>query len=119
MNKHYSVTERANVQILSITSLSDEWENRQLLNELQERIDTGAYQFVVDLVDLKLISSVGVNFLLTFLRRVQNVEGQLLLANVCDFVTRLLEVTRLTSVFELTSSLEAAIEQLEEEKVLV
>jgi len=116
MNKHYSVSERANVQILSFTSLTDEWENRQLLRELQERINAGAHQFVVDLVELKIINSVGINFLLGLLSKVQHVGGQLILTNVCEFVNRLLEMTRLTSVFELQASLEAAIDQLTKEK---
>ena len=117
MNKHYSISERANVQILSFTSLTNEWENRQLLNILQEQINAGVHQFVADLSELKLINCVGINFLLSLLAKIQEVGGQLILTNVGEFVARLLAITNLTSVFELQVSLEAAIDQLTEESI--
>jgi len=117
MNKHYTVSERANVQILSFISLTDEWENQQLLRVLQEQINAGAHQFVVDLSNQKLINCVGINFLLSLLAKIQDAGGQLILTNVCEFVNRLLAITRLTSVFELQTSLDAAVEQLTDEKI--
>ena len=117
MNKQYAITERANIQILSPKSLLDEWENRQILKELQARINAGCHQFVVDLSNLQLINSVGLNFLLTLLSRIQNVGGQLVLIHVNTFIAKLFETTRLTSVFEFQASLEDALAQLEEEKV--
>lgn len=117
MNKQYTISEQANVQILSPTSLLDEWENRQILKDLQDYINAGYDQFIVDLSNLQLINSVGINFLLTFLSRLQNVGGQLIVANVNTFVLSLLEKTRLTSVFELQASLDVAVDQLAQEKV--
>jgi len=116
MNKQYTITEKTNLQILSPQSLLDEWENRQILRDLQERINAGCHQFVVDLSNLQLINCVGINFLLTLLSRVQNVGGQLILINIGDFVARLFDTTRLTNVFELQASLEAAMEHLAQEK---
>ena len=117
MNKHYSVTEQANVQILSITSLLDEWENRYLLRTIQHRIDDGAALFVIDLMDLELINSVGLNFLLAVLSRLKNIDGHLLLANVQEQVHNLLEITKLHNVFDIKSSVEEAISYLEEDAV--
>ena len=113
MNEHYCIS--PNLQVLSLTSILDEWENRNLLRDLQQRINDGINQFVVDLAEVKIINSVGINFLLSLLSRVKKANGQLFLMNVSDYVYRLLDVTKLTSVFEMMTSADDAVLELEEE----
>lgn len=117
MNDHYSVS--PNLQVLSLTSLLDEWENRRLLRDLQQRINEGINQYVIDLAEVKVINSVGINFLLSLLSRVQQSGGQMFLMNVSDYVYRLLDVTKLTSVFEMMTSADDAVLELEEEAMFV
>ena len=117
MNEHYCIS--PNLQVLSLTSILDEWENRNLLRDLQQRINDGINQFVVDLAEVKIINSVGINFLLSLLSRVKEANGQLFLMNVSDYVYRLLDVTKLTSVFEMMTSADDAVLELEEEAMFV
>jgi len=117
MNKHNSVSEKNSVQILTVNSLLDEWDNRHLFNEFQQFISEGIQQFVIDLSHLSVINSVGINFLLRLLKKVQHIGGQLLLANASAQVLRLLDITKLTSVFSIKDSVGEAIESIEEEVV--
>lgn len=112
MNVNYSITERNAVQVLSINSLRDEWQNRQILKELQHKIDRGDNDFVVDLTRLSLVNSVGLNFLLSLASKTQKKGGALILANVSKRVQRILEVTKLTTVFTISRSVENAVDRL-------
>ncbi|MEM1120837.1 MAG: STAS domain-containing protein [Bacteroidota bacterium] len=112
MNLAYNITERNSVQILSIKSLLDEWQNRQILQELQPKIEAGATTFVVDLAQLRLVNSIGLNFLLTLFSRVRRQGGEVILANVSKGVYRILEMTKLSNIFPLESSVENAVDAL-------
>jgi len=112
MNVNYSITEHNAVQVLSINSLRDEWQNRQILQELQYKIDRGDNDFVVDLTRLSLVNSVGLNFLLSLASKTKKKGGALILANVSKRVQRILEVTKLTTVFTISRSVENAVDRL-------
>ena len=112
MNVNYSITKYNAVQVLSINSLRDEWQNRQILKELQQKIDKGANEFVVDLTRLSLVNSVGLNFLLSLSSKTKKKGGVLILANVSKRVQRILEVTKLTTVFTISRSVENAVDSL-------
>ena len=119
MNKHYFDSEKAPVRILTISSLLDEWDNRHLLTEFQQYLNDGFQQFIVDLTNLHIINSVGINFLLRILKKVQQVGGQLFLANASVQVTHLLNITKLTSIFSMEDSVDAALEAMQEEQFLI
>ncbi len=110
MNMMYSLTEHNSVQILSLNSLRDEWQNRQILKELQPKIDSGASTFVVDLAKLNLMNSSGLNFLLSLFSKTKKQGGEIILANASRRVTQILEMTKLSSVFTLRPSVENAVD---------
>ncbi len=112
MNVNYSITEHNTVQVLSINSLRDEWQNRQILKDLQQKIDKGNNDFVVDLTRLSLVNSVGLNFLLSLSAKTKKKGGALILANVPKRVQRILEVTKLTTIFTISHSVESAVDSL-------
>ena len=99
MNEQSCFSEQASVQILTPTSLSDEWRNRHLFNEFQQYIKKGIQRYIIDLSQLPIINSVGINFLLRLLKKVQQMGGQLFLVNVSAQVLYVLDITKLTSVF--------------------
>lgn len=119
MNKHYFDSEKAPVRILTISSLFNEWDNRHLLTEFQQYLNEGFQQFIIDLTNLPIINSVGINFLLRLLKRVQQVGGQLFLANASVQVTHLLNITKLTAIFSIEDSVDAALEVIQEENCLI
>lgn len=112
MNVNYSITEHKAVQVLSISSLLDEWQNRQILKELQYKIDQGAHEFVVDLAPLNLVNSIGLNFLLSLFSKTKKKGGAVVLANASKNVKRILEITKLSTVFSMCTSVENAIDSL-------
>jgi len=112
MKVSYSITEHNSVQVLSINSLLDEWQNRQILKELQYKIDQGANEFVVDLAPLSLVNSIGLNFLLSLSSKTKRKGGALVLANVSKRVQRILDITKLSAVFTICPSVEKAVNSL-------
>jgi len=117
MNVMYSLTEHNSVQVLSINSLLDEWQNHQILKELQPKIDSGFSTFVVDLTKLNLVNSAGLNFLLSLFSKTKKQGGSIILANASRRVKQILEMTKLSSVFTLRSSVEHAVDCFEMELV--
>ena len=113
MNETYSFADQASTQILSITTLSDEWHNRHIFHNFQSSIEEGIKQFIVDLSKLSIINSVGINLLLRILKKVQQVSGQLLLTNASAQVLHLLNITKLTNVFTIKNSVEEAMDTIE------
>lgn len=114
MNDQSCVTASSTTQTFSITTLSDEWDNRHLFNDFDQSLRAGNLQFVLDLSELTIINSIGINFLLRLLKRVERAGGQLILVNPSDQVLHLLEITRLTTVFSFSESVDEALEELEE-----
>ena len=110
MNTMYSITEYNSVQILTVNSLLDEWQNRQILKELDQKINFQNNPLIINLNQLALINSIGLNFLLSILSRVHKKNGQLILTNVSRRVQRMLDITKLTSVFVLKPTVEQAVE---------
>jgi len=113
MNEISSFADQTSTQILSITTLSDEWHNRHIFHDFQSSIEEGIKQFIVDLSKLSVINSVGINLLLRILKRVQQVSGQLFLTNASVQVLHLLNITKLTNVFIIKGSIEEAMESIE------
>ncbi|MEM6316462.1 MAG: STAS domain-containing protein [Bacteroidota bacterium] len=112
MNVNYSITEHDSVQVLFTNTLLDEWQNRQILQDLRQKIDNGAKQFVVDLAAQKLMNSIGLNFLLTLFSCTKKTGGALILANPSKKVRQVLEMTKLSNVFKTETSVETAVNQL-------
>ena len=112
MNVSYSITEHNAVQVLSINSLLDEWQNRQILKELQHKIDQGDHEFVVDLAPLSLVNSIGLNFLLSLFSKTKQKGGTLILANASKRIQRILDITKLSAVFTICPSVEKAVNSL-------
>jgi len=119
MNKHYLDSEKAPVRILTISSLLDEWDNRHLFTEFQQYLNDGFQQFIIDLTNLPIINSVGINFLLRLLKKVQQIGGQLFLANASVQVTHLLDITKLTTIFSIEDSVGEALKAIQEENCLI
>ena len=109
MNAIYSISQQKAIQILSINNLSDEWQNRQILRELQGRINVNAKHFVVDLAQLPFINSCGLNFLLMLYSKTQKSGGSIILANASKRIQHILDITKLSTVFTIKKSIADAV----------
>jgi anti-sigma B factor antagonist len=109
MTQLYSISETETIQILQIAGLLDEVENKKILNDALVCIKEGNSNFVVDLGKLEFMSSVGLSFLIQLMKNTQQSGGNLAIANASTQIVRLLEMTKLRPMFQLTTSVEEAV----------
>lgn len=110
---HSFLQHNNNTQILEVKSLLNEYDNKAIMRAVEERIDSGNNKFVLDLSKMDFMNSVGLNFLISFTKKLKTSGGGLALANASNQIVKLLEVTKLTSFFHLESSVDDALKRLE------
>ena len=110
MNLNYSLSEQDGIQVLQIKDLLSEHANREIIKAIEQKLNEGFASFVVDLSDIEYMNSVGLNFLLTMRARSKENGGGLVVANVSEKVKSLLDMTKLTPMFRMSSSVEHALE---------
>jgi anti-sigma B factor antagonist len=87
---------------------------------LDEALQRGLREFtrvVLNLAEVNYIDSAGMGLLVRFLWHLRNRHGDLRLAEVAPFVTKLLTITKLSTVFQSYSTEEAAIVSFLQESV--
>ena len=109
MNPNYSITKAENVQILEVRNLLNEYDNKEILQAVQTKIDEGFSNFVVDLKQIQFMNSVGLNFLITLKARSNDSGGRVAVANASGKVVQLLEMTKLRPIFQVNNSVEEAV----------
>ena len=67
---------------------------------------------VIDISELRYISSSGIGVLITILTKFRNKEGEVYLVNPSDSVQKLLIITKLNAIFNVSDSIEDAIQAL-------
>ena len=112
MNPNYSITKKDGVQVLEVHDLLSEYINKEILLAVQSKIDEGFSTFVVDLKDIEVMNSVGLNFLIVLRARSIDKGGHIAVVNASQKVMQLLEMTKLRPMFQLSSSVEEAVESL-------
>ena len=78
--------------------------------ELQQKIDKGANEFVIDLAPLNLMNSIGLNFLLSLFSKTKKTGGSLILANASQQIQKILEITKLSNVFNIQPTVKHAVD---------
>ena len=101
------------IQILQVHSLLNEYDNKSIMQDVENQISQGWNKFVLDLSLMDIMNSVGLNFLIFMMKKSQNSGGNLAVANASDNIVKLLEVTKLKSFFQLSSSVDEATKNLE------
>jgi len=67
---------------------------------------------VVDISELRYINSSGIGVLITILTKFRNKDGEVYLVNPSESVQKLLIITKLNAIFNVSDSIEVAIEAL-------
>ncbi|MEZ5042914.1 MAG: STAS domain-containing protein [Saprospiraceae bacterium] len=106
------------IQIIQVGNLINEFLIKEILSEAQAKIDKGFSNFAVDLSEMKIMNSVGLNFLIMLKKRTHLVGGRVAIANAPEKVLHLLTVTKLKPMFYLTNSVKEALNVLAEGKPL-
>jgi len=67
---------------------------------------------VIDISELRYINSSGIGVLITVLTKFRNKDGELYLVNPSESVQKLLIITKLNAIFNVSDSIDNAIQEL-------
>jgi len=81
----------------------------QLKDKMEAIVNEGKNRLVMDFSDVSYLNSMGLGVIAGTLKRVKKENGDLKLLNLSPAVRELLELTRLTKVFEIFDSEESAL----------
>ncbi|NVJ85951.1 MAG: STAS domain-containing protein [Algoriphagus sp.] len=78
----------------------------KLVEIVSDAIQEGAKTFVINLSEVRYISSSGIGLLITMLTKMRNVGGEVFLAAPSEHVKKLLIITKLNNIFTVFDSVE-------------
>lgn len=103
------ISEAYNAKVLSIKGKLMGGPDADLFhNALQDSINEGIKNVVVDMSDVKFVNSSGLGILVRGFTTLKNSGGELKLAAISDKVQGVLSITKLTSVFDIKPTVEEA-----------
>ena len=98
------------VVVLDIDGEIDLYEAPGLKETIEEYIDTGQSQFLIDMDKVGYIDSSGIGALISILSKLKNMGGSLKLCNVAGSVIKVFKLTRLDAFFTIFDSRDEALE---------
>lgn len=84
----------------------------QINDAINDLIDKGKRRFVIDLAKTEWMNSSGLGILIGAATTLKNNNGKMVLIHVSDRIMNLLKITKLITVFEISDSLDEAINLL-------
>ncbi len=96
------------VQLIMSGDLIGEQLDATFMDEINQFVEDGYLKLIVDLSDLKFISSSGIGILITMLTKVRNRGGEMVLVNPSDKLNQLLAMTKLLAIFKIENTVESA-----------
>ena len=112
----YSFSTNDSIQILQVDDLLNPLENQKIIKEIEQLIEDGSSNFIIDLSPMKFMNSNGLTFLISILTRARSVGGEVIIANLNENIKKILLITRLQSAFKLAENVEEAIQLFTFEK---
>ena len=62
------------IQVLQVQSLLNEYDNKSIMLEVENRINKGWNKFVLDLSLMDIMNSVGLNFLIFMMKKIKKIR---------------------------------------------
>ncbi|SEG31443.1 STAS domain-containing protein [Algoriphagus boritolerans] len=78
----------------------------KLVEVVSDAIQDGAKTFVIDLSEVRYISSSGIGLLITMLTKMRNAGGEVYLTAPSEHVKKLLIITKLNNIFTVYDSVD-------------
>ena len=91
-------------------SLIGETDGLSITESLNEKLEEGYKQYVIDLEKLQHINSSGLGVLITLLTKARKIGGEVILANPSAYIQNLLLITKLNTIFQVHPTVKEAIE---------
>lgn len=81
----------------------------QLVGMVSDGLQDGIKKCIVDLSQVRYISSSGIGVLITILTKMRNADGEVYLTSPSEHVKKLLIITKLNNIFTVFDTLEEAL----------
>jgi anti-sigma B factor antagonist len=107
-----SIEERDGVTVIRLSGRLDAAAAPEIKQKLLDEVEGGRINILLNLQALSFIDSSGLGVLVSCLRRVTALGGDLRVACVPELTRSIFELTRLSRVFELDDDEEAALSKL-------
>ncbi len=109
-----AVTEERGCKVFHLKGrLMDQQQADRLMGALDQEIGSGHSSVVLDMSDLQYMNSTGLNILINVLTRTRNAGGETIISGMSSSVRQLFVVTKLDSVFTITSNVEEAVSRIQ------
>ena len=109
----YQFDQHNGVDVLSVSgNVLTGIHNSEILGVITEMIKNGSDKIVIKLGEVKFINSNGLNLLLNILTKYRKAGGEIVLAHVPNELDRLLDMTKLNSVFISRANMDEAVAYL-------
>ena len=102
----------ANIIVLEIEGEIDAEHSPQFKKTLSKAFEENAKFFILDLKKVSFIDSTGLGILISLMRQLREKQGRLRLTGLQEEVRSIFEITRLFRVFEISQSVDLAIEEI-------
>jgi anti-anti-sigma factor len=103
---------RGKVAVIRVAGRMDAESAPQFDQACQAAIDGGAAHLVLGLAEIQYVSSMGLRSFLSAAKTIQKSGGKMLLCGMKGLVKEVFDLTRLTPLFPMFDSTEAAIESI-------
>lgn len=97
---HVSVSEMRRVTLVEVNGRVDSTNAAKLGEALNEQIDAGHNQIVLDLANVEYMSSAGLREIVAAAKKVRNLNGDLRIASPSARVKEVLELAGLNMIFK-------------------
>ncbi len=95
-------------------NLTNEYSETTIIDQIQKELESGIQFFILDLSNVSIVNSSGLNLLLSTLTIIRQNQAYLILSNISQQLSKLMIMTKLNSMFDIASSNEDAILKLEQ-----
>ncbi|AEL26590.1 STAS domain-containing protein [Cyclobacterium marinum] len=84
----------------------------RMVGLVSDGLQDGVKNCIIDLSEVRYISSSGIGVLITVLTKMRNADGEVFLASPSEHVKKLLIITKLNNIFNVSDTLEEALAQV-------
>jgi len=111
----HTIELKEGIHIIRLEKLYSEYENKTILEEIEELILEDHNRFIIDLKQLKFLNSAGFSLMIAILTKSRKIGGETVIININEKIDSLLVMMKLKNVFQICESEEEAIKFLTKE----
>lgn len=109
----YELKSNSNILVVEVSgSLLEKNDANEITALIEENIEDGNNQVIMDLKGLEYMNSTGINVFISYLTKLRNSGGELIIVNISEKVEQLLLITKLMSVFTVAATVEEGYNKL-------